>query len=312
MERCRRSRIPASRLGFGCAAIGGYDYGAVRDDESILAVQRALDAGITLFDTADVYGLGHAEQILGRGLGRRRPEVIIATKVGVRWDDGGRTVRDLTPAYLESALEASLRRLGVDCISLYQMHWPDPRTPIDATLETLDRFRQHGKIRWIGCCNVDIAAIDRAQRACRVDAVQLPFSLVDRAHETTLQHAHATHGMLVTVYNALAQGLLTGKYDAASRFGSDDLRSRSDLFHGPRLEDGLEALARVRVLAARRGRTPAQIALRWAAEQPFVDAVLAGMKTPAQVDENRSAFGWDVDTDDLIQLGAAQAAPGQR
>lgn len=145
--------LHVSRVGFGCAVMGGWDYGAADDNESISAVHAALDQGINFFDTADVYGLGHAEEVLGRALRDQGDDVVVATKFGVRWDAQGRTVRDCSPGWVVRALEDSLRRLGRERISLYQIHWPDPTVPIEDTMEALERCRAQGKIQHIGCCN---------------------------------------------------------------------------------------------------------------------------------------------------------------
>jgi aryl-alcohol dehydrogenase-like predicted oxidoreductase len=286
-------------IGFGCAGIGGYDYGAVNDLVSIAAIERALDRGVSVFDTADVYGLGHAETMLSRGLGTRRHDVLICTKVGVSWDENGRTSRNLRPEYLEQALHASLGRLRLDSIPLYQVHWPDPDTPVETTLETLDKFRRQGKIQRIGCCNVDIAWVERAQKVCRVDTLQVPFSLIQREWLQTLRDCRDLYSMATTVYNVLAQGLLTGKFGARARFEASDLRSRSTLFQGDVHERGLRVLAALTDIARKRGVTPAQVALRWTMPQPEVNVTLAGMKTPQQADDNAGAFNCVLTQDEI-------------
>src|SRR5947207_3407434 len=145
--------LEVSRVGFGGWAISGHGWGPVDDRESAAAVQRALDLGINLFDTADVYGFGHSEEVLASALGDERRHAVIATKFGVTWDARGRVSRDVSPPRVVAALEASLRRLRLDCIPLYQVHWPDGATPVAATMEALRRCQEAGKVRWIGCCN---------------------------------------------------------------------------------------------------------------------------------------------------------------
>jgi aryl-alcohol dehydrogenase-like predicted oxidoreductase len=289
-------------LGFGTAGIGGYDYGHVDDRTSIDAVRRALDLGVVLFDTADVYGLGHAETVLSQALGGRRHDVMIATKVGVCWDDGGRTARNLSPDYLERALHDSLRRLRIDSIPLYQVHWPDPEVPVETTLESLRRLQQQGKIQRIGCCNVDLDWVERAQTVCRVDAIQVPFSLVQREWIPTMVECRRRFSMATLAYNVLGQGLLTGKFQRGANFETSDLRSRSHLFQGDAHERGLRALDAVRDVAARRSISPAQVTLRWTMEQPFVDVALAGCKTPTQVDDNAGSLSTPLTADDLERL----------
>jgi aryl-alcohol dehydrogenase-like predicted oxidoreductase len=290
-----RTGLRVSRVGFGCAAIGGYDYGPADDRDSIGAVRAALDAGVTFFDTADVYGLGHAEEILGRALGPRARDAVIATKVGVRWDSSGRTARDLNPAWVVGALEGSLQRLGVDCIPLYQIHWPDPDTPIGETMQALERCREAGKILHLGCCNFSVELVDSAQDAGRLESIQLPLSLGQREWEAVAEACDSRHGMSVLCYNPLAQGLFGGRYSRASVFGPEDLRSRSGLFQGEQFEANLAILDRLRVVAARLGRTPAQVAIRWVLEQPGITCAITGARRASQVVENVAASGWRLD-----------------
>lgn len=284
-----RSGLSVSRIAFGCAAIGGYDYGGADDATSVRAVRAALDAGVTLFDTADVYGFGHAETILGRALGEDRHRVAIATKCGVRWEHGGRTTRDSSPAYVTSAVEASLRRLGVDCITLLQLHWPDPSTPIADTLQALERCREAGKVRFLGCCNFESGEVDEAQRHGRLESLQVPLALGQREWEACARSCAERHGMAVLCYNTLAQGLFSGKFTPVTTFPPGDLRSRSALFTGERRATNFALLERLRDAASREGRTPAQMAVRWVLEQPGVTSAVVGARSPEQVEENVAA-----------------------
>ncbi len=292
-----------SRIAFGCAAIGGGDYGPADDAESIRAVHAAIDAGITLFDVADVYGLGHAEEVLGAALRLRRdPRVVIATKVGVRWKPDGSTRRDSTPAWLAKAVEGSLTRLGVDHIHLYQLHWPDPNTPIEDTLCALQRLQEAGKIGQIGCSNFSLELIEQAQRHGRLDSQQLPFSLAERQHESTLR-ACAELGMLTMTYNSLANGLFTGKFaERPTSWTGRDLRARSPLFESPEFERNLARVERMREVGRRRGRTVAEVALRWVLDQPGISVALSGIRSPAQAIENAGATDWHLGADDLAFL----------
>jgi aryl-alcohol dehydrogenase-like predicted oxidoreductase len=308
MDYVTHNGVAVSRIGFGCAAIGGYDYGAVSDATSQAAVLRAVDAGVTLFDTADVYGFGHAETVLAAALGDRRKDVLIATKVGIRWDDRGRTRRDLRPEYITRAVDESLRRLRLDCLPLCQVHWPDPETAIEDSFSALRQLQEAGKIRWIGCCNVDSAYVARAQRVCRVESLQVPLNMVQREYEEALAKCRAQHSMLVMTYNALGQGLLTGKYDSRARFEGTDVRRHSAFFHGDLHRRGVEALERLSAVARHRRRSPAQVALRWVLQHPSVDVALAGMKSSEQVDENTSAVGWELEAGDLAVLAGAATA----
>jgi len=297
-----RTGIAIGRVGFGCAAIGGYDYGAADDRESLAAAQAALDAGVTFFDTADVYGLGHAEEVLGRALAGRVSDVVVATKVGVRWDASGRTTRDLSPAWVVEALEGSLKRLGVDCIPLYQLHWPDPATPLAETLAALERCREAGKIRHLGCCNFPLELVEAAQASGRLESVQVPLSLAQGEWVSAASACVSRWGMSVLCYNSLAQGLFGGRYHGSTTFSSDDLRSRSTLFQGGQKEHNLAILERVRVVAARLDRSPAEVAIRWVLDQPSVTCAIAGARRAEQVQQNVRAAGWRLTAADAHYL----------
>ena len=294
MEYARfgRTDLRISRIGMGCAVIGGYDYGKADDRESVAAIQKALELGVNFFDTADVYGFGHAEEILAQGLGPHRHEAVIATKVGVAWNEEGKTSRDLSAKRVVQALEASLRRLSLDCIPVYQIHWPDPKTPIAETLEALKKCQEAGKIRHIGCSNFPADLVDQAQAYCRVESIQMPYSLAERGARQTIRHCHEQYNMAVLTYSPLAQGLFSGKYGRGSQFEGTDLRKRSHLFQGDRFELNLALLERLKQVGERHGRTPAQAAIHWILEEPAVTCVLTGVKVPEEIEENAGALGW--------------------
>ena len=292
-----------SRIGFGCAAIGGYDYGQVKDRDSIAAIQAALSNGVNFFDTADIYGIGHSETVLGQALGASRTEAIIATKVGVRYDEATKqTRRDLSPEWIEKAVEKSLKRLGIDCIPLYQIHWPDPDTPIDATLEKLSRCQEAGKVRYIGCCNFNLNEIETIQNHGRIESLQVPFSLVEREYDETINACTENYNMSIISYNPLAQGLLTGKFGKETRFTGSDLRRRSTLFQGETFVKNLNIAEHLRTLSRQYKRTPAQLAIRWIIQSLSTGVVCAGMKTIAQVEDNTSVFGWNLTAEDMTYL----------
>ncbi|MGB7211068.1 MAG: aldo/keto reductase [Gemmatimonadales bacterium] len=288
--RLGRSDLKISRVGFGCEQLGGTDWGPVDEASAAAAVRRALDLGVTLFDTADVYGLGRSEEILGRVLGPDRHRVQIATKFGIAWEaspDGGRsrTYRDARPERIGPALEGSLRRLGVDRVSLYQLHWPDPATPLADTLGALVRLREAGKIGEIGLSNVGREELELALTLAPIASVQLPYSLLDRRVEGGMLDLCAGAGVSVIVYGGLAHGLLSGKYGPDSTFPADDRRSRLEAFQGERLIQNLKIVERVKEVAARRGHSASQVALGWLLCRPQVTCVLVGARSPAQVED---------------------------
>lgn len=282
--------LTVSRIGFGCAAMGGYDYGYADDRESIAAVHKALELGVNFFDTADVYGFGHAEEILTKALGSRRHEVIVATKFGVNWDERGRTSRDISSARVTQALEASLRRLKLDSIPLYQIHWPDGVTPISETIEALKRCVESGKIRAFGSCNFSVELIEEAQRHGQLASLQLPYSLAQRDFEKTIRGCQQ-YAISTLCYNPLSQGLLTGKYGRHSTFEGTDLRRRSELFRDDKLVAGLAVVDKLRIVAERCGCTPAQVAIRWLLQNTWVSCVITGIKKPSQIEENAGGVG---------------------
>lgn len=299
------SDLKVSRVGFGGWAIGGHGWGPVDDQQSIRAVQEALEQGVTLFDTADVYGFGHSEEILCKALGEHRRHVVVASKFGVRWDERGDTWLDSSPRWVVEALEGTLRRLKLDCLPLYQIHWPDPETPIAETMSALKMCQEQGKIRYIGCSNFSVEMTLRADRETRLGSSQSAYNLVDRGIETELLPRCARMGIGVIGHSPLAKGLLSGKFDSNAQFGSDDIRSRSKYFRAGELEKNLKVVGRLRDVADRYRKTPAQVALRWVLEHPTVTSVIPGMKTPQQAIENAGAMGWSLARKDYEMLATA-------
>ncbi len=293
-----------SRVGFGCWAIGGHGYGAVDEGESVRAIREALDRGINFFDTADVYGFGRSEEVLSKGLGARRKDVVIATKFGVCWDGEGRTYKDSSAARAVTAIEGSLRRLGVERIPLYQVHYYDGASDIGEMMEALLRLRDEGKVGMIGCSNLSPPLVDAMSRAGRVSAVQMLYGIGDRENGEQLRCHHDGHGMATLAYGALVRGLLSGKYDEGTTYGHNDTRSRDANFKGERLSRNLRIARALESVAGRYGKTPAQVAVRWVLDSPFISSAIVGMKTAAQVADNAGAAGWSMSPEDRSGLSA--------
>ena len=291
LESARIADLTISRIGFGCWAIGGHGYGEVDDRVSIGAIRAAVDAGITFFDTADTYGFGRSETVLAEGLGPRRHDVVIATKGGVCWDEQGKVYRDSSGRRMLTAVDESLRRLQLDCIPLYQLHGHDGVSPLEETMEALVRCQEAGKIRHIGCTNLDAGQVRAMASVGRLASIQLQYSIADRTREPVLRDCHAS-GMGTVVYGALVRGLLSGRYDQGARFGANDTRARDADFQGPQLERNLELVRRLSSAGARYDRTPAQVALRWVLDLPFISTIIVGMKTREQVLGNLGSMGW--------------------
>lgn len=291
--------LEISAIGFGCWAIGGHGYGLVADRESVRSIRRAIDLGINYFDTADVYGFGHSEKVLGRALGQQKDKVIITTKFGVNWDANGRTYKDCSPKRIREALEGSLRRLGVDCIPLYQIHWYDGVTPAHDLIETLNKFKQEGKIQHVGCTNFSIGFIRQLLAMdYRLESLQVEYSLLERGHENTMLYCEKELKMGIIVYGVLARGLFSGKYDTRSTFGQNDTRSRDKFFSVNALENNLILVQVLRELGVKYGKTPSQVAIQWAIQKGNISSAIVGVKRVAQIEENVGSIGWTLDPED--------------
>lgn len=268
---------------------GGWQAGrdlwvGIDDRETVAALEAALDAGITTFDTAEDYGAGHSERMLARALGHRRDEIVLATKVS--WDH-------LRADQVVEACERSLRSLGTDVIDLYQIHWPagsfgSEPVPLEESMEALVRLRQAGKIRAIGVSNFDLPQLRKACALGPVDSLQPAYSLLWRHAERELVPFCRAHGVAVLAYSPLAQGLLTGKIDPDRVMEEGDNRRDSRLFQPPLRARAHAVVEAMRPLATARGITLAQLALAWVAGQPET-AAIAGARTSAQVRENAVA-----------------------
>jgi aryl-alcohol dehydrogenase-like predicted oxidoreductase len=304
--------LSISRIGFGCWAIGGHGYGRVDDQESRNAVQKALDVGVNFFDTADVYGFGHSEEVLGSALGSERQAVVIATKVGVAWDENGRTYRDCSPKRIETALDASLRRLGIDCVPLYQIHWHDGKTPIADIMETLLRCRDKGKIRHIGCSNLPIDMVLDAHERGGLASLQMPYNLLHRSADDEIRRCSAELRMGVLTYGVLARGLLSGKYTTEVTFGVGDTRSSDPNFSGDAILKCQPLVQELHRIGDAYGKTPSQVAVRWVMDHPAVTTAIVGMKYVEQVRENIASSGWHLSSSDwehLSEVGAKIGPP---
>ncbi len=293
-----------SRIAFGNWSAGG-DWGRVDRDAAVAAARKALDLGINLFDTAHAYGFGAAEQLLGEALQPEirsaRESVVIATKGGLRNADG-LTVRDSSPAALRRDLEASLRALGTDYVDIYQVHWPDPATPIETTAETLDQFVQEGLIRFVGVSNYDARQMTSFQSVRPIDTLQPPYHLFRRGIEATVLPFAREHGIGVLVYGPLAHGLLSGRMSEESTFAADDWRSKSDLFAGDSFRRNLSVVRDLGRFAAKRNATVAQLAIAWALANRAVDVAIVGARSPEQIIQTSPAADLNLSPEDILAI----------
>jgi aryl-alcohol dehydrogenase-like predicted oxidoreductase len=290
------SSLIASRIGLGTWAIGGWMWGGTDEAQSIATIRSAVDQGVTLIDTAPVYGFGRSEEIVGKAVaeGRLRDKVLIATKLGLSWKSG-QTFRDSRPVRVRQEIEDSLRRLRTDVIDLYQVHWPDLETPTAETARTLEDLRREGKIRAIGVSNYSPAQIDAFRAVARLDAVQPPYNLFERDIEADVLPYAKGAGLTVLSYGALCRGLLSGKITAETTFRGDDLRKTDPKFQGGRLAQYLAAVRALDALARERfGKSVLALALRWVLDQGPTIA-LWGARRPEQVDPIGEVGGWHID-----------------
>ncbi len=289
--------LQLSAIGFGCWAIGGKWWGDDVDDrDSAAAIHAALEHGINWFDTAPLYGHGHADEVLVKALGSKRHEVVIATKVGVRYRGvEGHAKSDLDPDHLLADCEASLRRLKLDTIPLLQVHWPCERgTPLEATLEALMALRDGGKVRYFGLCNYGSGPMADALAYCpELASLQTPYSMLRREFEYALRDVVAPGGhqrVGVLAYETLCRGLLTGKFALRPSFPESDLRHRDERFAEPvwsRVQPLIKAL---RLVAGKLELPPAALAIAWVLRQPGVSVAIVGAKRPEQVRANVQAI----------------------
>ncbi len=290
------SGITASRIALGTWAIGGWMWGGNNDvAESVQTIRSAIERGITLIDTAPVYGFGRSEEIVGKALsGGLRERAVIATKTGLEWRDG-RVWRNASPARIRKELEDSLRRLRTDYIDIYQVHWPDPLTPIQDTAETLSGLLHEGKIRAIGVSNYSPAQMTEFGKFAPIHAVQPPYNLFEREAESGVFPYAAEHNIAVLCYGALCRGLLTGTIIAATEFKGDDLRRTDPKFQQPRFAQYLAAVDSLdRYAWDRFGRGVLALAVRWVLDQGDTIA-LWGARRPAQLEPVGDAMGWRLD-----------------
>jgi aryl-alcohol dehydrogenase-like predicted oxidoreductase len=290
------SHVHTSRIGLGTWAIGGWMWGGTDEAQSIATIRSAVERGVTLIDTAPVYGFGRSEEIIGKALaeGGLRDEVQIATKTGLAWNNGA-VFRDSRPDRVRREIEDSLRRLRTDVVDLYQVHWPDLETPIADTARTLEDLRREGMIRAIGVSNFSPAQMDVFRTAARLDAVQPPYNLFEREIEAdVLPYADHT-GLTVLSYGALCRGLLSGRMSASTTFDGDDLRKVDPKFQGERFRHYLAAVRELEELARERfGKSVLALAVRWVLDRGPTIA-LWGARNPHQMDPIGEVEGWHID-----------------
>lgn len=300
----KNSDLKVSRICMGGCPMGGYGWGEVQESELIDAVHVALDQGITFFDTADTYGLGQSEITLGKALGERRKDVIVASKFGVRAGNG-KTVYDNSPEWIREALQGSLKRLGTDYIDLYQIHYRDNITPISAVVETLENLQKQGYIRYFGLSNIHQENLNELQPYVgKFVSFQDEYSLACRKNETDMLMIADQMNLTPLTWGSLGQGILTGKYDKNTVFDSNDRRSRDIYvnFHGSKLLKNLEIVDILKKIAKKHEKTVASVAIRFILDYLPESVVLCGAKRPSQIIGNVEGAGWALNNDEIEML----------
>lgn len=303
------SRIPSanlqfSRIGLGTWAMGGWMWGGTDEQESIRTVHSAIDRGVTLIDTAPVYGFGKSEEIVGKALasGGLRQRVSIATKVGLDWTNG-EPFRNATRKRIFAEIDASLKRLRTDVIDIYQVHWPDPITPLSETADAMGSLLKQGKIRAIGVSNFSPEQMNEFGLVAPIHAAQPPYNLFEREIEKDVLPYCARKGIAVLAYGSICRGLLSGRMNPDTKFEGDDLRRTDPKFLQPRFGQYLEAVRLLdRFAQEHYGKRVIHLALRWVLDQPGVTSALWGARHPGQLDPIGDVMGWTLDGGALREI----------
>jgi aryl-alcohol dehydrogenase-like predicted oxidoreductase len=277
--------------------MGGFQWGGADDDESVRTIHAALDRGITLIDTAPAYGFGHSEEVVGRAIAERggRDGVVLSNKVGLE-RVGDALYRNSTRKQIFEEIEVSLTRLRTDYIDLYQVHWPDLKTPYEETAEALLDLKHAGKIRAIGVSNYSIEAMERFRAVAPLASAQPPLNLFERQAEEDILPFCRTNGIATLTYGALCRGLLGGLIDRNTKFEGDDLRKTDPKFQPPRFAQYLEAVHLLdRFAHERYGKGVLALAVRWVLDTPGVSVALWGARHPGELDPVGDVFGWHLD-----------------
>lgn len=304
------SDLNLTRVGFGAWAIGGGDWefswGPQDDADSIKTIERAIELGINWIDTAAIYGLGHSEEVVARAVKHVAKKPYIFTKCSMRWTDDRKIYRSLKAGSIQEEIEASLGRLRVETIDLYQIHWPDPEGEIEEGWEALARLQQQGKVRYIGVSNFNVEQIKRAEKIAPVTSLQPPYSLVNRNVEAEILPYCQERNIGVINYSPMASGLLTGKMTAERIEGlpADDWRKRSPNFKEPKLSRNLKLVELLKEIGDARGVEAGVVATAWTLADPAITAAIVGARRPEQIDGTIAAASFVLEPEEFSKIRA--------
>ena len=301
-------------LGVGAWAMGGggwaFSWGPQDDDESIAAIRKAVELGVNWIDTAAVYGLGHSEEVVARALEGVSPRPYVFTKCERIWDNKGQIAKSLKAASIRKELESSLRRLKVDVIDLFQIHWPEPDEDIEEGWTTLAELQREGKVRWIGVSNFNVPQLRRAATIAPVSSMQPPYSLISPEIEESILPYCLENNIGVIVYSPMKSGLLTGAMtkERVANLAPDDFRRNALAFQEPNLTRNLKLANILREVGARHGRSPGEVAIAWTLRHPAVTAAIVGMRSPKQVEGVIGALELRLTPDEIAEIAAFKKA----
>ena len=301
--------LETSVIGFGTFELNG-EYGAIDDDEVVRAIYRGLDLGVTCIDCAPIYGFGHAEEVVGKALGPRRKDVMLLTKCGIRWAEGGRRVWDGSRASILKEIDESLARLRTDYVDLYLVHYPPSRlgAPLEETIGALEEIRQAGKARYIGVSNYELDDLQASAALAPIAANQVVYNLFDRRNQTGIRWAQE-HGVGVMTHGSLSSGLLAGAFTPETVFAENDWRRHGNvrglpLMVGENFARNLAVVEKLKEVARSLGVTQAQLAVNWVLSQPGVTVALTGCRNVREIEENVGAAGWTLSAEDQARIEA--------
>ena len=318
MRKLGNSDLQITPVGFGAWAIGGsgwdFAWGHQEDDDSIAAIHGSLELGVNWIDTAAVYGTGHSEEVVAQSLEAwrgRRPYVF--TKCVLRWDDKGHVIQNHTAASIRSECEDSLRRLKIEVIDLYQMHWPpsDNGAGLEEAWQTMAALQKEGKVRWIGVSNFNVEQLKRAEKIASPTSLQPPYSLIRRQVDKEILPYCKQQGIGVIAYAPMASGLLTGAMtrERAAALPADDFRSKNPEFREPRLSKNIDLVERLRKVGARHGRNPGEVAIAWVLSNPAVTGAIVGARNAKQAEGVMRAGELKLSPEEIAR---SKAQPQQR
>ena len=301
-------------LGVGAWAIGGsgwaFAWGPQDDNDSVAAIRAALDRGINWIDTAAVYGLGHSEEVVAKALEGLAKKPFVFTKCERIWDENRQIQKSLKRDSIRREVEASLRRLKLDVIDLYQIHWPEPDEDVEEGWTTLAELKAEGKVRHIGVSNFNVNQLTRAQAIAPITSLQPPYSMISPEIEESILPYCAANNIGVIVYSPMKSGLLSGTMtkERVAAMPEDDFRRRTPHFQEPKLSRNLELVEVLRKIGAKHGRTPGEVAIAWTLRQPAVTAAIVGIRSPAQVDGVIGAADFRLTGEEIGEIDAFRLA----